>query len=146
MNATISSERIAAGLRTPENWRQLIRFGMVGLSGFVITFLLFWAFHNQLGLHYLIAHALAFLVAVSNNFVWNRHWTFRTRRDGLDPSAQIRRFFIISGGASAIAAGFLSLFVQLGLTPLPSEVIATGIVTPISFLGNRLWSFAQRSS
>ena len=34
--------RIAAGLRNPANWLQLIKFGMVGGSGFVLNLVVYW--------------------------------------------------------------------------------------------------------
>src|SRR3978361_912195 len=64
-------------LRRPEQWLQLIKFGLVGSSGFAVNFAVYAVCLKGLGLHYLAAACIAFTVAVTNNFLLNRQWTFR---------------------------------------------------------------------
>ena len=72
---------IWAALRRPEQWWQLIQFGLVGSSGFVVNFAVYAVCLKGFGLHYLASACIAFCVAVANNFLLNRLWTFRKRRD-----------------------------------------------------------------
>ena len=91
---------------------------------------------------YLVAFALAFAVSAGSNFVWNRLWTFShvTGR----PHHQFARFLVVSLGALMLDLALLALLVEsVGLAKLPAAAVAIVIVTPLSFLGNKLWSFAQ---
>ncbi len=72
--------RVALGLRTPANWAQLLRFGVVGASGYVVNLTVYTLLLRAAGVHYLVAAVGSFLVAVTNNYTWNRLWTFRGQR------------------------------------------------------------------
>ena len=71
------ARRVYHGLRKPGNWVQLIKFGIVGFSGYVINLAVFSLMVEGVGINYRPAAVVAFVVAVTNNFVWNRHWTFK---------------------------------------------------------------------
>jgi putative flippase GtrA len=133
--------RVRAGLRRPHNWLQLIKFCAVGGSGYVVNLCVFALCVEVLGLHHLIAATAAFVVAVTNNFWWNRHWTFRAGhgRAGF----QAARFFTVSIGAFILAATTLELLVSVaGMAELPAQAISIAVVTPVNFVGNKMWSFA----
>jgi putative flippase GtrA len=128
-------------LRRPANWMQLIKFGLVGSSGFVVNTLVYVLCLRELGLDYHLAAVLAFCVAVTNNFVWNRAWTFRHRRDASHAALQGARFLAVSLAALVPNLIVLDILVRLGMGKVVAQVIAVCVVVPISFLGNRLWSF-----
>jgi dolichol-phosphate mannosyltransferase len=128
-------------LRHPANWLQLVQFGIVGSSGFVVNTLVYVFCLRELGLDYHVAAILAFCVAVTNNFVWNRAWTFRHRRDRRHAALQGARFLTVSVAALVPNLIILDILVRLGMGKVVAQVIAVCLVVPISFLGNRLWSF-----
>jgi putative flippase GtrA len=132
--------RVRAGLRRPHNWVQLIKFCAVGGSGYVVNLSVFTLCFEVLGLHYLVAATVAFLVAVTNNFWWNRHWTFKVRsgRAGF----QAPRFLAVSVAAFLFAAGVLELLVSVaGLPEVAAQAISIVAATPLNFIGNKMWSF-----
>jgi putative flippase GtrA len=134
--------RVKHGLRRPHNWIQLIKFFAVGGSGYVVNLATFWIAENRLSMHYLAAATLAFIVAVFNNFWWNRHWTFGAR--GGHAGFQAARFFAVSVVAFFFAAGVLELLVSSTNTPkLAAQAISIVVATPLNFLGNKMWSFAH---
>ena len=91
---------------------------------------------------YQLAATLAFLVAVSNNFLWNRHWTFKAG-DGR-AHHQAARFLVVSVAAFAAGLVLLTLLVEaFGMQEVPAQAIAIVAVTPVSFLANKLWSFSR---
>jgi dolichol-phosphate mannosyltransferase len=138
----VTRARVAHGLRKPANWLQLIKFGLVGLSGFFVNFAVYAFSLHVLGVHYLGAATLAFCVAVTNNFMWNRHWTFRARRHASHPAFQAARFLTVAVSALIPNLVLLHLFVERAdIDKIPAQVLAVCLVTPISFLGNKLWSF-----
>ena len=60
-------------------WAQLGKSGAVGASGYVVNLLVFSLLVHGVGLHFGPAAVLSFVVAVGNNYLWNRLWTFRAR-------------------------------------------------------------------
>ena len=66
--------RIGAAARRPSSWVQLLKFGLVGGSGYLVNLAVFAFLAGTLDLHYAIAAVGAFCVAVTNNFLLNRHW------------------------------------------------------------------------
>jgi putative flippase GtrA len=136
--------RLLHGMRRPANWLQLIRFAMVGGLGFVVNLAVYALFVHAFGVPYQIAAVAAWLVAVLNNFVINRHWTF-------DASAgrvhfQALRFFVVSLAAFLLVnLLLLTLLVeQAGMAKVPAQALAVAAATPFNFLGNKLWSFRMR--
>ncbi len=133
--------RLVAGLRKPTNWVQLLQFGSVGASGFVVNMAVY-ALLLSLGTPYRLAATAAFCVAVANNFAWNRSWTFRHRRGASRAAFQAARFLTVATTAFVISFGLLSLLVEtFEVGKLLAQVVAVGLVMPLSFLGNKLWSF-----
>jgi len=133
--------RVRAGLRKPHNWMQLVKFCLVGGSGYVVNLCVFFLCVEVLGLHHLVAASLAFVVAVANNFWWNRRWTFRAR--GGHAGFQAARFFTVSVAAFLFAATVLELLVSVAELPeLPAQAISIVAATPLNFIGNKMWSFS----
>jgi putative flippase GtrA len=133
--------RLRAGLRRPHNWVQLFKFCLVGGSGYVVNLTVFAICVNALGVHHLVGATVAFVFAVSNNFWWNRHWTFRARHG--HAGFQAARFFAVSIAAFVFAAAVLELLVSAaGMAAVPAQAISIVVATPLNFIGNKMWSFA----
>jgi putative flippase GtrA len=133
--------RVRAGLRKPHNWVQLVKFCTVGASGYVVNLCVFALCVEGLGIHHLAGATAAFVVAVLNNFWWNRHWTFRARSG--HAGFQAARFFTVSVVAFLFAASILELLVSVAEMPeLPAQAISIVMATPLNFIGNKMWSFA----
>jgi dolichol-phosphate mannosyltransferase len=132
------AERFNVGVRSHHNWLELGRFCVVGGSGYVINVGLFTLLYRDLP--YPIAFVLAFVVAATSNFVWNRVWTLNIEHG--EPHVQYARFLAVSVLALAIDLVALALLVEVaGLHKPVAAAIAIVVATPISFLGNKLWSF-----
>jgi dolichol-phosphate mannosyltransferase len=137
------TDAASVALRRPGNWVQLAKFCAVGASGYVVN-LAVYATLLALGVHYLTAALCSFLVAVTNNYLWNRAWTFRRQRGHL--VFQGFRFLLVSTVALAANLVFLGLLVAAGVPKLPAQAIAIVLVTPWNFVANKLWSFRRRRS
>jgi putative flippase GtrA len=133
--------RAVQALRRPANWIQLGKFGCVGASGYIVNLVVYTLLLKKADLHYLAAATGSFLVAASWNYWWNRHWTFREQRGSF--TLQGARFFTISALVYLANLGVLSLLVSLGLGKIVAQAIAVLLVTPLNFLGNKLWSFRR---
>jgi putative flippase GtrA len=132
--------RVRSGLRRPHNWVQLVKFCAVGASGYVVNLCVFALCVEAIGLHHLVGATVAFVVAVTNNFWWNRHWTFKAR--GGHAGFQAARFFTVSVAAFLFAAAILQLLVGVADMPeVPAQAVAIIAATPLNFIGNKMWSF-----
>lgn len=137
--------RVHLGTRKPENWVQLFQFAVVGGWGYVINLLVFAALAEGAGLHHVPAAVGAFMVAVTNNFVLNRLWTFRGQgaRDH-HAGFQAARFFTVSVAGLGVNLVVLTVLVDVaGLPEVPSQAIAVAVATPVNFIGNKLWTFRR---
>ena len=135
--------RLVASLLSVRNWQQLGKFCVVGALGYLINLAVYDALLHE-GLHYLVAATCSFLVAVTSNYTWNRVWTFRELRGHV--GVQGMRFFVVS--LAALAANLFVLHLLIahgGLGKLPAQAVAIVVVTPLNFVGNKLWSFRRRA-
>jgi dolichol-phosphate mannosyltransferase len=141
VSASELAYRLGAAARRPASWWQLIKFGLVGGSGYLINLAVFALLSGELGLHHTIAAVGAFCVAVTSNFFWNRHWTFAAG-DG-HAGFQAARFFAVSIAALLINLAVLEALVGgTSLGDLTAQAIAVALAMPFNFLGNKLWTFA----
>ncbi len=132
--------RIGAAARRPASWMQLLKFGLVGCSGYLVNLAVFALLANGLAVHHLGAAVGAFCIAVANNFLWNRHWTFDSG-DG-HPGFQAARFLAVSLGALLINLAVLELLISsTSIDDLTAQAIAVAVAMPLNFLGNKLWTF-----
>ncbi|MEO8289628.1 MAG: GtrA family protein [Gaiellaceae bacterium] len=140
--ASAISDAAGEALRQPANWFQLAKFCAVGASGYAVNLAVFAALVHGADMHYLVAAACSFLVAVTNNYTWNRVWTFRHQRGHF--AYQGLRFLVVSTIALAANLAFLAALVALGLPKIPAQAVAIALVTPWNFVANKLWSFRRR--
>jgi putative flippase GtrA len=132
-------KRVGRGTLKPGNWVQLFQFGVVGASGYVVNLAVFALMVGPLNLHYIPAAIVAFCVAVTNNFWWNRHWTFDAGHG--HAGFQAARFFTVSVLALGVNLIALELLVQAGVSDVPAQALAVIIAMPFNFIGNKLWTF-----
>jgi putative flippase GtrA len=141
MSASEFADRVGAAARRPASWWQLLKFGIVGGSGYLINLAVFAVLAGSLGLHHTIAAIGAFCVAVTSNFLWNRYWTFGPG-DG-SAGFQAARFFAVSILSLGINLAVLEALVAGGgLGELTAQAVAVAVAMPFNFLGNKLWTFA----
>ena len=131
--------RVRAALGRRRNWEQLVKFCFVGATGYLVNLWVFSLLVLVLGVHYIPAAVGSFLVAVTNNYIWNRLWTFREHRGSV--AYQGMRFFVVSTLALVANLVVLYMLVEIGLPEIVAQAIAIVLVTPINFVGNKLWSF-----
>ncbi len=140
--AVLDRSRAGRALRRSHNWVQLGKFSVVGASGYAVNLAVYTALLRGAGLHYSLAATCSFAVAVTNNYTWNRLWTFQAQRGHL--GWQGLRFLIVALGAYAANLALLTVLIALGVDEVLAQAIAIALVTPLNFIGNKLWSFRSR--
>ena len=138
----VAGGRAGRALRRPHNWVQLAKFCTVGASGYVVNLCVFSALVLLADWHHVPAATASFLVAVTNNYTWNRLWTFRGQRGHV--AYQGFRFLIVAVCALGANLLILETLIALGLEKIPAQATAIILVTPLNFVGNKLWSFRPK--
>src|ERR1700757_3714094 len=104
--AALQRTRAGRALSKPHNWVQLAKFSVVGASGYVVYLGVYTALLKGAGFHYALAATCAFAVAVTNNYTWNRLWTFNDQRGHV--GWQGLRFLVVAVIAYGINLALLS--------------------------------------
>lgn len=118
---------------------QFLKFGVVGVSNTLLTFVVFTILVKGLGMWYVAASALGFMVGACNGFLLNRSWTFRGHSGG---SSAAVRWTIVQGCGLLVDLGLIYLFVSgAGLPKLVGQAFAIALVVGATFFVNRTWTF-----
>ena len=141
-SAGVLRARITQALRERSNWEELVKFCLVGASGYVVNLLVYVALLDGADLDYRLAATGSFLVAVTNNYLWNRLWTFRHHRGHF--AYQGLRFLVVAVVAYLCNLAILTVLVEFGVGEVVAQAVAIVLVTPANFVGNKLWSFRRR--
>jgi len=75
-----------------KNFKKFIKFGVVGLIGTFINFCVYYYAYFRFKLPLNLSAVVAFVFAVTNNYLLNHIWTFRS--DISDSPISIKRFLL----------------------------------------------------
>jgi putative flippase GtrA len=103
--------------------KRFIRFAVVGISGTIIDFSIFNFLSIIVGLPVILSSVVSFLVAVINNFIWNRNWTYPESKEKR-LSEQLTKFSIVS------VLGLLIRTPLFALIENPLIISASSIISP----------------
>ncbi len=125
------------------------RFLTVGAVGTVLDFSLLTLL-KLAGMPTLFANSISFLAGLTNNFTFNRLWTFQDVAQS-NWKKQLAQFTVVSlVGLGLNNIILLSLEGVLGNILgqpdwgyLPAKVIATGVVVFWNYFANRMWTFRK---
>lgn len=129
---------------------RVLRFGVVGFSGFLVDFGITALLCNALGWSIVLATGFGFCAGATSNYILNRRWTWRS--DNPDVAGEFLKFF----GVSLIGLG-VHYLVLLGCLSLPglsfsffglfisndwsAKLVATGVVMVWNFGANNFYTF-----
>lgn len=119
---------------------RFIRFGIVGASGMVVDFGITWLCKEKLRWNKYLSNSLGFVTAATNNYLWNRVWTFESE------SRAVAREYISFVVIALIGLGLNNLIIyllhdKLRLNFYLSKLIAIGCVTLWNFSMNYVFTF-----
>lgn len=119
-----------------------IKFHVVGVINTLVDVavftLLIWA-----GSSAIIAQCIAYSCGATNSFVWNKHWTFRSRRRF--SVTQLLQFLTVNAVSLAVSLAVISVL-QQHYALLISKIVATFLAMAVNFAGNRIWVFRDENA
>ncbi len=125
-----------------KNLLQVIQFGAVGCTGMVVDFGVTWLCREELHWNPYAANTAGFVLAVVNNYLLNRYWTFNHHSRPLQQ--QFLYFLLIAVAGLLLNSSLLYLLRQY--TPLNfylCKLLATGIVFVWNYTANTRLTFSR---
>ncbi len=118
---------------------EFIRFGLVGVINTAVDFAVFVLLYRLTGIDPLLCNGIAFLVAVTNSYLFNHHWTFRQSGRPLSFAAYVRFVALNAGG---LVIGTIAILLLGGLVPLEiAKLVAAGITLIWNYTCSKLFIF-----
>jgi putative flippase GtrA len=117
--------------------RQLVKFGLVGLTNSAIS-IGADAILLAAGVPYLVASVIAFAIAAVNSYVWNCRWTFRARDER---RARVAFGLVQVIGLSLTVAAVALIVTLTHADHLVAYLAAVPFATIGMFIANRTWTF-----
>lgn len=120
---------------------QIIKFGLAGLLGMAIDFGITWVGKEKLKLNRYLANAIGFSVAVTNNYLINRIWTFSSTN--VHWGVEFSKFFLVSLIGLCLNTAIIFLFHQRqnGMNFYLAKCVAVAIVFIWNFTANLFFTF-----
>ena len=121
--------------------RQFLKFGVVGVSGALVSFIIFHGLIH-FGLDLTLAFSIGFIAGGVNNYWWNRRWTFRSQGHAGKELAQFLTVSAIALGLGIIITKYLDgrlpvFHLRNSLIWLCGTVGGMGV----NFFVNKYWTF-----
>lgn len=123
--------------------KQFIKFGLVGVMNTMIDYTIYAALFYVVHVHYLLANIISFSVAVSNSYILNRRWTFRSDHPAWRTEAA--KFIVVN--IIGLGLSEILLFLQvdhLHISKLLAKLFAIVVVLFWNYVGTRFWAFRHR--
>ena len=113
-----------------------LKFNFVGAIGIGVQLAALWVLVHGVGLHYLVATALAVEAAVIHNFAWHERFTWRKRAGG-GWTAAAGRFlrFQVANGLISLVGNLAIMRLLVGVFRAP-PLIANGVAIVVCSLAN----------
>ena len=124
---------------------QFIKFGIVGVSNTIVSLVTYYIF-TFIGVYYMIANSAGFVTGTLNAYYWNSKFVFKkeAKKSGKKKESLVKTY--ISYGISFLLSSLL-LYIQvnfLGISQTIAPIINVMITTPINYLMNKFWTFAEK--
>jgi putative flippase GtrA len=119
---------------------EFVKFCIVGSTGTVIHLGILYVLTEVFHIWYIISATAGFCVAVANNFVWNKYWTFQNRAPEIP--RQFVSYFVINVISLAINLSVLYVLTEYGgMWYMAAQVVAILVALSNNFLGNKKFTF-----
>lgn len=119
--------------------RQFLKFAIVGASGTVVNFVVAHALEKTTTLSWFADFAVGFMVGGVSNYIFNRIWTFGSRRNPLVEGLQ---FLTVSAVALLAGRVVFAVAERTGFHHFTTTwLLATLSGTFVNFFINKYWTF-----
>ncbi|WP_443937815.1 GtrA family protein [Pedobacter sp. MW01-1-1] len=120
---------------------RILKFGITGLLGMIIDFGATWLCKEKIKLDKYVSNAIGFTLAVTNNYIINRIWTFNSHNQHW--GTEFGKFLVVSFVGLGLNTGIIYLFHQRknGTNFYVAKFFAVVIVFIWNFIANQFFTF-----
>lgn len=123
-----------------KSYGEIIRFAIVGTANFLIIMAVSWLLMHLFSINFYVANIVAYVLALVNNFYWNRIWVFRSTGERMGRQALM--FLAAYGIAYLVQLGVIAVLVQwLGVNKDLANFIVLFPFGATNFLLNKFFAF-----
>lgn len=123
-----------------KSYGEIIRFAIVGIANFLIIVAVSWLLMHLFGINFYVANIVAYVLALVNNFYWNRIWVFRSTGERMGRQALM--FLAAYGIAYLVQLGVIAVLVQwLGVNKDLANFVGLFPFGATNFLLNKFFAF-----
>ena len=120
-------------------FKQILRFGIVGGTAFIIDYALLYICTEYLGIYYFISSIISFSVSTIFNYIASIYWVFDVNKE----KSQSRNF-VLFVGLSIVGLGINQLIMWFGVEQLHVyymivKIGATAIVMVFNFITKKMF-------
>lgn len=119
--------------------RQFVKFGFVGFFNTLLSLAIYYSMVS-VGVHILIANAVAFILSVLNSYYWNNKYVFSKTTRG-HVKALLRTYAAYSFTFILSTVLLYVMVNNLGISKYLAPLINLCFTIPVNFLINKLWAF-----
>lgn len=124
-------------------FKQLIKFGLVGVFNTLVDLTAYIFFTRVIGWHYQIAATIAFVIAATFSFWINRYWTFQVT--GVQIKTEYIKFVLVAAGGLLWTLLFLFIFIdKFYWHDLVAKIITVVLVVNWNFWLQKYWTFKAK--
>ena len=122
--------------------KKLLKFSVVGVINTTIS-ILCYILLVKLGMHYILANIISYILGILNSYYWNKKWVFNYQDHHI---SIFIKFFVVNLVVLGIVTISLFLLVQkIGLNQYLAQIFSTGIGMVINFISNKYWTFSPQT-
>ena len=123
-----------------ELFLKFIKFAVVGFSGMIIDFSVTWLFKEKFKTNKYVANSLGFVTAATNNYFFNRVWTFKSIQENIP--LEFASFITVSAIGLLVNNLIIYLLTEkMKVNFYLAKFIAIGVVVVWNFFANYLVTF-----
>lgn len=121
--------------------KRFLKYSSVVLSGTIIDFSVLLLLVEFFSLNVLVANSVSFLLAVINNYILNRIWTFEDKNKKI--AQQFSKFVCVSVVGFAINFFLMATLLRFGIWYVIAKTAVIVVVLIWNFSMNSFWTFKK---
>lgn len=127
---------------------QFMKFGMVGISNTLISWLIYYVFVWLNSGMYICGSIVGGVVSIANAFFWNDKFVFKGKEnDVFSKFKRLCKTYVSYGGTSLLGLLLLWIEVELfNLNKLLAPPLNLILTIPLNFFINKFWTFKDKEN
>jgi dolichyl-phosphate beta-glucosyltransferase len=126
-----------------KNNKEFIYYSLIGVSGTIVDLVTLYIFVEFLNIGVLVGATFSFILAATNNFIFNKNITFKDKYHG--PHQYIKFILVSIVGLLLTVVSMFVLYSILRLWYIVAKLCASAIVLLWNYVGNKHWTFKKHT-